>query len=57
MHGCLGMLREGQSIFYTLGPGVPHKALKKIASIQIAATVAQLLDIQPPADAEGKTVF
>ena len=57
MHGCLGMLREGQSIFYTLGPGVPHKDLKKISSIQIAATVAQLLEIQPPSNEEGKTVF
>ena len=57
VHGCLGMLREGQSIFYALGPGVPHKAIKKIASIQIAATVASLLNIDPPLDAEGKTVF
>ncbi len=57
VHGCLGIIREGQPIFYAIGPGVPHIAIKKIASIQIAATVASLLNIDPPADAEGKAIF
>lgn len=57
VHGNLAKLREGQSIFYAIGPNVPKRKLKKIISLQIAATVAQLLGIQPPADSEGKSVF
>jgi arylsulfatase A-like enzyme len=50
-------VREGQSIFYSIGPEVPKRKLKRISSLQIAATVAELLGIQPPGDAEGKSVF
>ncbi len=57
VHGCLAALREGQSIFYSIGPDVPKRKLQKIFSLQIAATVSKLLGIQPPADAEGKAVF
>ena len=57
VHGNLAILREGQSIFYAIGPNVPKRKLKKIISLQIAATVAQLLGIQPPTDSEGKSVF
>ena len=24
VHGCLGILREGQSVFYAFGPDVPN---------------------------------
>jgi predicted AlkP superfamily phosphohydrolase/phosphomutase len=57
VHGCLATLREGQSIFYSVGPDVPKRKLGKIFSLQIAATVSALLGIQPPADSEGKAVF
>lgn len=57
VHGCLATLREGQSIFYAIGPNVPNKGLKKIYSLQIAPTVAKLLGIQPPANAELKSCF
>jgi hypothetical protein len=57
VHGCLATLREGQSIFYSVGPNVPKRKLGKIFSLQIAATVSALLGIEPPADSEGKSVF
>jgi predicted AlkP superfamily pyrophosphatase or phosphodiesterase len=57
VHGCLATLREGQSIFYSIGPDVPKIKLKKIFSLQIAATVSRLLGIEPPNDSEGKSVF
>ncbi|NOT94295.1 alkaline phosphatase family protein [Ferruginibacter sp.] len=57
VHGCLATLREGQSIFYSIGPDVPKRRLKKIFSLQIAATVSELLGIQPPANSEGESVF
>ncbi len=57
VHGCLGTLREGQSIFYSWGPGIPKRKVDKVFSIQIAATVAKLLEIQPPFAAEGNSIF
>lgn len=57
VHGCLSTLREGQSIFYAMGPDVPKKELNKIYSLQIAPTIAKLLGIQPPANAEMKSSF
>jgi predicted AlkP superfamily pyrophosphatase or phosphodiesterase len=57
VHGCLATLREGQSILYSVGPDVPKRKLKKIFSLQIAATISKLLGIQPPADSEGNSVF
>jgi hypothetical protein len=55
VHGNLSTLREGQSIFCAFGPDVPKQKIKKMQSLQIAATVAELLGIVPPKDAEGKT--
>lgn len=57
IHGNLASVREGQSIFYSIGPNVPKRKLKKIFSLQIATTVAELLGIQPPAASEGKSLF
>ncbi|MFN8253069.1 MAG: alkaline phosphatase family protein [Ferruginibacter sp.] len=57
VHGCLGRIREGQSIFYAWGPDVPAKKIKTIRSVQIAATVSKLLHIDPPAQALNKPVF
>jgi hypothetical protein len=57
VHGNLASMRQGQSIFYAIGPDVPHKKLGKVYSLQIAPTVAQLLGIDAPADAEMKGVF
>lgn len=57
VHGCLGRIREGQSVFYAWGKDVPAKKIKAIHSVQIAATVAKLLKIAPPAQALNKPVF
>lgn len=57
VHGCLATVREGQSIFYSWGPDIPSRKLKKVHSIQIAATIAKILGIQPPAAAEGGSIF
>lgn len=57
VHGSLAGLREAQSIFYAIGPNVPKRGLKKMYSLQIAPTVAKLLGIKPPSDAEKGSVF
>jgi predicted AlkP superfamily pyrophosphatase or phosphodiesterase len=57
VHGCLARLREGQPIFYAIGPDVPKKEVKNMYSLQIAPTVAKLLGIQPPMNAELKSGF
>lgn len=57
VHGCLAGIRKGQSIFYSIGPGIPQKTVNKMHSTQIAATVAALLQIKPPANAAGKAIF
>lgn len=54
VHGNVATVREGQSIFYAMGPDIPRKKLGKIFSLQIAPTVADLLGISPPVDAEMK---
>lgn len=57
VHGSLASLREGESIFYAIGPYVPKKGLKKIYALQIAPTFSKLLGIKPAADSEGESVF
>ncbi|WP_111625793.1 alkaline phosphatase family protein [Gelidibacter algens] len=57
VHGCLATFREGQPIFYAIGPDVPKKELKNFYSLQIAPTVAKLLGIKPPMNAEQKSSF
>ena len=57
VHGCLSSLREGQSIFYAIGPDVPKKEIKEMYSLQIAPTVAKLLGIKSPLNAEMKSGF
>lgn len=57
VHGCLASLREGQSVFYAIGPDVPKKNLNNIYALQIAPIIAKLLGIQPPRNAELKSSF
>ena len=57
VHGSLSSVREGQSIFYSIGANVPKRNLGKISSLQIAATVSKLLEIKPPKNSEGKNAF
>ena len=57
VHGNLASVREGQSIFYAIGPNIPRGNLGNVNSLQIAASVADLLSITPPFDIEMMTVF
>ncbi len=57
VHGCLSTVREGQSIFYSIGPDIPKKRIKKISALQIAPTIAAILGIQAPKDVEGKSIY
>lgn len=57
VHGNLASVREGQSIFYAIGPDMPRGNLGNVNSLQIAASVADLLSINPPFEVEMMTVF
>ncbi|GAB2657198.1 hypothetical protein GCM10027036_08360 [Flavihumibacter cheonanensis] len=57
VHGNLASLREGQSVFYALGPSVPSKKLKPISALQIAPTIARILGIEPPLQAKAKVIW
>jgi hypothetical protein len=57
VHGYLGRFREIQSIFFAVGPDVPHAALGVVRAIDVAPTAAALLGIEPPRDAQGRSVL
>ena len=57
VHGGLASSREMQSIFYAIGPDIPNIEILKMSSLQIAPTIAKLLGIQSPKNAEMKGVF
>jgi predicted AlkP superfamily phosphohydrolase/phosphomutase len=57
VHGYLAGHRQIESIFFAAGPGVPHARLGRINVVDIAPTIAALLDINPPKDAQGRAVW
>lgn len=57
VHGYLAGERQLESIFYAAGPGVPHARLGIIRVVDIAPTVAALLGISPPRDAQGRALW
>lgn len=57
VHGHLGTAREIQSIFFAYGPNVPKKPLGVIEGVDVAPTIAALLGIKPPRDAQGHLAF
>lgn len=57
VHGSLSTIRSGQSIFYAIGPNIPKKKLGTISSLNIAPTVASILGIKPPINAEAESLF
>jgi predicted AlkP superfamily pyrophosphatase or phosphodiesterase len=57
VHGHLGTTREIHSIFFAYGPNVPPKALGVIQGVDVAPTIAALLGIKPPRDAQGHSAF
>jgi len=57
IHGYLARHRQIESIFFAVGPDVPHTRLGRIRVVDIAPTVAALLDISPPRDAQGRAIL
>ncbi len=57
VHGSLSTIRSGQSIFYAIGPNIPKKKFGTISSLNIAPTVASILGIKPPSNAEAASLF
>jgi predicted AlkP superfamily pyrophosphatase or phosphodiesterase len=55
-HGHDPRLPEMKAIFYAAGPDFKHRSLREVGAVDIAPTVAQLLDIDPPEDAQGKNI-
>jgi predicted AlkP superfamily phosphohydrolase/phosphomutase len=57
VHGYLAGHRQIESIFFAAGHGVPHRGLGRIRVVDIAPTVAALLNISPPKDAQGRALW
>ncbi len=57
MHGYDPALDDMGGIFLAMGRGVPHTPLGDVHQIDLPATVARLLDIDPPGDSEGASIW
>ncbi len=57
VHGYLARFRQIESIFFSAGPNVPHRKLGKVNAVDVAPTVASILGIKPPKDAQGKALW
>lgn len=57
VHGNLGSMREMHAILYAMGPNIPNRSLGEVSALDIAPTLAALLEIDPPKNAEGKIAF
>jgi hypothetical protein len=57
VHGHLAGHRRIESIFYAAGPNVPRIKLGRVSVVDIAPTVAALLNISPPRDAQGRALW
>ncbi|MBI2957087.1 MAG: alkaline phosphatase family protein [Acidobacteria bacterium] len=55
-HGYAGAVRPVRAIFFAAGPGIPHLRVKPMRSVDVAATVSALLEIDSPAQNEGQAV-
>jgi len=56
-HGNIATDRRIHAIFLAAGPRVRHHYLGTVNAIDVAATVAALLGIEPPARAQGRAVL
>ena len=45
-----------KAIFYGAGPSFKSKTVKEVITVDVAITVAELLGIEPPTDAQGKAI-
>ena len=57
MHGYDPALEDMGAIFLAMGRGVPKTPLGEVRQIDVPATVAHLLDIEPPRDSEGVSIW
>lgn len=57
MHGSLGTGRKMHGIFFAAGAQLHPGFLGHLNSVDVAPTVAALLGIQPPANAQGRAVL
>jgi len=55
-HGYDPRYSEMKAIFYAGGPDFRKRRLNEVNNIDVAPTVADLLGIKPPADAQGKKI-
>jgi predicted AlkP superfamily pyrophosphatase or phosphodiesterase len=53
-HGYDPTLPEMKAIFYAIGPDFRRRTLDEVDNIDIAPTIADLLDIKAPRDAQGR---
>jgi predicted AlkP superfamily phosphohydrolase/phosphomutase len=57
VHGYLARHRQIESIFFASGSGVPHVKLGRVNAVDVAPTVAAILRISPPKDAQGRALW
>ena len=57
MHGYDPLLPDMGAFFLAMGRGVPTDPLGVVRQIDLPATVARLLDIEPPRDSEGTSIW
>lgn len=57
MHGYDPTMPDMGGIFLAMGRGVPDAGLGEVRQIDLPATVARLLDIDPPRDSEGASIW
>jgi predicted AlkP superfamily phosphohydrolase/phosphomutase len=55
-HGYNPEFEEMHSIFYAVGPGLKNKVAHNVRNIDVAPTIAALLGIDGPADADGRVL-
>jgi predicted AlkP superfamily phosphohydrolase/phosphomutase len=55
-HGYNPEFEEMHSIFYAVGPGFKNKMAHNVRNIDVAPTIAALLGIDGPADADGRVL-
>jgi predicted AlkP superfamily pyrophosphatase or phosphodiesterase len=55
-HGHDPRLPEMKAIFYAAGPDFKRRSLKEVNNVDVAPTIAELLGIDPPADAQGEKI-
>ncbi len=57
VHGHIGTEREMHAIFYAIGPQIPNAVSGTVEALGIAPTVTDLFQIEPPKNAEGKSIL